>query len=141
MSIDLREHFDRLLAEQRNTNDAKLDGIKDSIASLKEVIQASMLAQKEAVQAQQISNDKAVAASEVNAEKWRLNANEWRGAMNDRERNLMPRSETERLFEALSAQITEVKTWASEGYGKNQMLGYVVGAAGVIVGIAVAIIK
>jgi len=33
--------------------------------------------------------EKAVQIAETNAEKWRVNANEWREAMNDRERNFL----------------------------------------------------
>ncbi len=33
--------------------------------------------------------EKAVSIAEANAEKWRVNANEWREAMNDRERNFL----------------------------------------------------
>jgi hypothetical protein len=45
--------------------------------------------QKEAVANAFNAAAKAVAVAEENAEKWRMNANEWRSAMNDRERQFL----------------------------------------------------
>jgi hypothetical protein len=64
--VSLKEHFEKLLSEQDRRHELGLQAAKD-----------------------------AVAIAEANAEKWRESANEWRGAMNDRERNLMPRAEAE----------------------------------------------
>lgn len=49
------------------------------------------VAQEKATAAALAAADKANALSEANAEKWRTNANEWRQAMNDRERNFLSR--------------------------------------------------
>ena len=37
------------------------------------------------------AQEKAVAVAEANSERWRQNANEWRAAMTDRERNFLSR--------------------------------------------------
>lgn len=49
-------------------------------------------AKEKAVEVALANAEKAVMVSERNAEKWRDNANEWREAMTDRERNFLPRS-------------------------------------------------
>lgn len=46
-------------------------------------------AKERAVAAALAAAEKAVLVAEQNAEKWRTNANEWREAMNDRERNFL----------------------------------------------------
>ena len=63
-NISLKEYFERVLAE------------KDK------AITAALAAAKEAV-----------SIAEKNAEKWRDQANEWRGAMSDREKNFVTRRE------------------------------------------------
>lgn len=49
-------------------------------------------AKEKAVEIALANAEKAVLVSERNAEKWRDNANEWRQAMTDRERNFLPRN-------------------------------------------------
>lgn len=63
-TVTLKEHFEKILEE------------KDRALS------AALLAAKEAVQ-----------IAERNAERWRDQANEWRGAMTDREKNFVTRRE------------------------------------------------
>ena len=46
-------------------------------------------AKEKAVEAALAAASKAVEVAEQNAEKWRMNANEWRAAMTDRERNFL----------------------------------------------------
>lgn len=50
------------------------------------------IAKEKAVEIALANAEKAVLVSERNAEKWRDNANEWRQAMTDRERNFLPRN-------------------------------------------------
>ena len=54
------------------------------------------------------SAKEAVNKAEVAVEKRFDNTNEWRGAMQDRDRNQMPRPEIEKQFDALKDQ----RTWA-----------------------------
>lgn len=61
--VSLREHFERLLQEHEKRDDLQHE-----------------------------SDEKARAVLERQAEHWRQNANEWRAAMDDRERNFLPRS-------------------------------------------------
>jgi hypothetical protein len=68
-----------------------------AISSLKEQIQMALISAKEAV-----------TKAEVAVEKRFDNTNEWRGAMQDRDRNQMPRPEIEKQFDSLKDQ----RTWA-----------------------------
>lgn len=95
----LRDHLTSLLREM----EARL-GSADLAADVRneqrfvaqqQAIKDALTSQKEAVAAALVAAEKAVLVAETNAEKWRAAANEWRGAMNDRERTLMPRSEAE----------------------------------------------
>jgi len=64
--------------------------------------------QQEAVRLALASMGVATDKAEANAEKWRNAANEWRGAMSDRDRLLMPRIETEQRLMALSEKINGI---------------------------------
>ena len=46
-------------------------------------------AKERAISAAMAAAEKAILVAENNAEKWRMNANEWRSAMNDRERQFL----------------------------------------------------
>jgi hypothetical protein len=61
--------------------------------SLKEYVDQRFLDQETAVKAALTSAEKAVKISEDNNQNWRSNANEWRGAMSDRERDFLTRKE------------------------------------------------
>jgi hypothetical protein len=54
------------------------------------------------------ANQEALAITAESAEKWRQNSNEWRGAMDDRERNLMPRQLADQQHHALLGNIAEL---------------------------------
>jgi DNA repair exonuclease SbcCD ATPase subunit len=72
-------------------------------------VSAALAAQQEAVAAALAASDKAVDKAEINAEKWRDQANEWRGAMSDRDRELPSRRELEALLTGLQSSIGEIK--------------------------------
>lgn len=68
------------------------DYVESKFQAQEKAVAAALAAQKEAVAAALAAAEKAVAVAEVNAEKWRQNANEWRGAMTDRDRNFLSKS-------------------------------------------------
>jgi hypothetical protein len=82
--VPLREYFQAL----READDRRYLELRD--AQEKAVV-AALAAQEKAVNAALAAAEKAVAVAETNAEKWRMNANEWRAAMNDRERQFFSR--------------------------------------------------
>lgn len=61
--------------------------------SLKDYVDKRFEESEKAVQAALASAEKAVNKAEATGEKWRDNANEWRGAMSDRERDFLTRKE------------------------------------------------
>jgi hypothetical protein len=60
---------------------------------LKEYIDKISEADKKAVNVALIASEKAVDKAEANTRDWQKTANEWRGAMNDRERDFLTRKE------------------------------------------------
>lgn len=60
--VSLRDHFERLLKEHERLDDLR-----------------------------HVATEKALHIAEMNTERWRANANEWRAAMDDRERNFLSR--------------------------------------------------
>jgi hypothetical protein len=82
----------------------------------------------------------------MNAEKWRANANEWRGAMTDREKTFVQRAEFE-TYKASSEKALAVEKERSDiGEGKSTGLSQgwtlligVVGLVGALIGIVIAL--
>ncbi len=111
----------------------------------KQAVKDALAAQEKAVNAALQASDKAVAAAEINAEKWRLNANEWRGAMNDRERNLMPIVQAEQRFTSLEEKIASVTAWQQaaqgSGSGHRESVAWLFGGCGVIIGFGTIVIE
>ena len=60
---------------------------------IREYVDNRFLEQEKAVQAALAAAEKAVLKKEEEVERWRQNANEWRGAMSDRERDFLTRKE------------------------------------------------
>lgn len=86
--VSLKEHIEKMLAE------------KDK------AINIALAAAKEAVQ-----------VAETNSEKWRSNANEWRGAMSDREKNFMPKTEFEEYKKNTDEKISILQRLVYIGIG------------------------
>jgi hypothetical protein len=103
----LKEHFETLLAE------------KDKAVNI------ALNAAKEAVQ-----------VAEKNAEKWRDNANEWRGAMTDREKTFLAKSEFTTYKEATEKAMEAEKERGDKGEGRKagiaQFIGWIVAAVAIL---------
>lgn len=116
--INLREYVDALFAEREKA------------------VEAALAAQEKAVNAALAASDKAIQKAEVNAEKWRENANEWRGAMSDRDRQLPSRREVEQSTKAIEARLTGVENFIQSQQGRSTGLaagwGYLIGAVGLL---------
>lgn len=102
----LRDHLTSLLREMEVrlvSADVAADVRNEQrFIAQQQAIKDALTSQKEAVAAALVAAEKAVLVAETNAEKWRAAANEWRGAMNDRERNLMTRVEADARLNSLS---------------------------------------
>ncbi len=120
--VPLREYVEALFAEREKA------------------VEAALASQEKAVTAALDASDKAISKAETNAEKWRENANEWRGAMSDRDRELPSRREVEQTTASLGDRITKIENSVSNTGGRQEGLnafwGYLVGAVGVLAAVA-----
>lgn len=80
--------------------------------------------------------ERAVQLAFAESQRWRDAANEWRGAMSDRDRVLMPRAETERRLDGIEDKVAELRKAVDDGLasrrGARDLWGYLVGAAGLV---------
>ena len=140
--------------EQRSvTNlEAAVSSIKSEIEGIRELIveadrrygqrfdlqdkavAAALVAQEKAVSAALAAAEKAVSVAEINAEKWRANANEWRGAMDDREEKMVLKDQLNPTIAGLQKEVNELKASVSTSAGKSAGIekawGWLVAAAG-----------
>lgn len=67
--------------------------------------------QDKAVSAALEAAEKAVNKAEANAREWQKGANEWRGAMTDRERDFLPRREFYAMLATGVAVVGAILAW------------------------------
>jgi len=105
-----------------------------NVATLKEYLEEKIRLQDKAVTVALLSAEKAVAIADNNAEKWRDNANEWRGAMGDREEKFVQKEHLNPMLQGLQKEVDELKTFVNQSTGKtmgyDKFWGYLVAAAG-----------
>ena len=77
----------------------------EDVVSLKEHFKEILIEKDKALNAALLSAKEAVQIAERNAERWRDQANEWRGAMTDREKTFVTRRE---LWSAVVALVGAV---------------------------------
>lgn len=86
----------------------------------------------------------AVMKAELATEKRFEGVNEFRAQLADQARELMPRSETEALLRVLSEKVASLADAAHQSAGSrrgaDQVVGYVFGAVGLLVGVVAAVI-
>jgi hypothetical protein len=106
-------------------------------------VAAALAAQEKAVTAALAAADRAVAKAEAASEKRFESVNEFRGALADSARLLMPRAEAEQLFRAMAEKIDEVtsRVNARDNQGRGLSHGWMVlvaavGLVATIVGLA-----
>jgi hypothetical protein len=125
----LKEHFDALFAERDKQY------VERAIAN-KTAVEAALKAAETLNAAAFAASEKAIAKSDINAEKWREQANEWRGSMQDRENKFAARAEVDNEFKNLRSELGSLKESRAEGSGRSggsqAMWGYVVGAIGLL---------
>jgi len=98
--------LDRRFEDNSKLTNQRFDDTNQRFADQDKAVQAALAAAKEAVQSALVSSEKAVDKAEGNSEKWRDAANEWRGAMNDRSREFLPRREFYVMIGTLIALVT-----------------------------------
>lgn len=97
-------------------------------------VAAALVAQEKAVSAALAAAEKAVYVAEQNADKWRNNANEWRGAMDDREKKMVMKEYLNPVITSLQKEVDALSTVVTlstgRGMGYQNVWGWMVAAAG-----------
>lgn len=128
----LREYVLRVIADLALKQQALAD-------AQDKAVQAALVAQEKAVQAALAAADKAVAKAEEGAQRWQDSANEWRGAMSDRERSFLPRTEYQATIKNLEEKLVGLDTWRSAVDAMNlkgdKTSAFIAVSAGVLVGV------
>ena len=96
-------------------------------------------AQEEATRAAFRAADGALTKAETVMIRDKDQANEWREAMNDREKTFMPRAEYQAEHRALSDRITLLTGTRQSGF--NAAWGYLLGVLGLAVAVAAVLLK
>lgn len=91
------------------------DGRREPFVSLKEHFDERLKSLEKMFTAGMASAERAVEIFEKSAEKWRLNANEWRAAMDDRESRFATKVETANL----TSDIDELKARVDRAEGRS----------------------
>jgi ABC-type transporter Mla subunit MlaD len=114
----LRKHIDRVLCEMEKRNTARFDAIRDHIDHAFE------------------SAERAVKIASDASEKRFDSVNEFRAALEDQGRLMMPRTEVEGLIRTQDEKIDELKAQrnmdSGRRVGSSAIFAYIVGAAGII---------
>lgn len=90
--------------------------------------------------------EKAVEIAETNSERWRSNANEWRGAMDDRERKYVGKEQIDATIQAIRSEISILRDTVIANVGKSagmdKLWGYFIAAitAAGAVGVTIAFV-
>jgi len=104
--------------------------------SQREAVAAALAAQEKAVSAALAAADRAVAKAEMASDKRFESVNEFRAALNDNARLLMPRLETERALSSITEKVelltTRLNAKDERGRGMGDIMGWIVGAAGFV---------
>jgi hypothetical protein len=135
--------------EQRTSvtgESALIASIQSDLAGLRELMQETDKRYAERFQAQEkfhaaalAASEKQVALAEANAEKWRANANEWRGAMDDREGKFVLKDSLGPELSALHKEVDVLREnaqlTAGKGAGMTTMWGYVTAAVTLLISV------
>jgi hypothetical protein len=135
--------------EQRFT--AQQEATAAAFAALSKAMDASdrryeqrFIAQQEALAAAFAAAQQAINKAEVSVERRLEGTNEWRAAMNDRERNFMPRLESEQRAAALEDRLAVLSERVTASTGRTRGIGdswrYLFGALGVVAAVISAIV-
>jgi vacuolar-type H+-ATPase subunit E/Vma4 len=109
----------------------------NTLISLREYVDIRFEAQEKAVNAALTSAERAVSKAEMASEKRFESVNEFRAALGDSSRLLMPRSEAEQRISALDKMIGDLKTTVEAK--DNKGIGISAGLMMVVVGISVIV--
>lgn len=116
-----------------------------TVETLKEYIEKLLIEKDKAINLALAAAKEAVLVAEANAEKWRLNANEWRGAMEDRERKFLQKEEFLSYKEATERALSREKTISDVSTGRSSgmmaLWAIIAGVIAIVISVVSFIIK
>lgn len=116
------------LVTLREYVDMRFESIRDEIRTAREETKTALAAA-----------DKAVAKAETASDKRFEGVNEFRAALSDSSRMLMPRAESEAMMKALSEKIEKIDDRISSreerSQGRGDLWGWIVGAVGALLAV------
>ena len=124
----LMEH----ITSMRAYIDSQIAAREQALNAFQEQVSMRFSAEQKAISAALASQERAVNVAENNAEKWRMNANEWRGAMDDRESKFVGKIEYELLRQRLDKAEQAIVASASRGQGMDTSWKFAIGLATLI---------
>ena len=120
--VSLHEHFDQLLAEADKRYDQRFS------------------AQEAATRAALNSAQMAVEKAEASAREWQRNSNEWRGAMNDKDKLLLTRPEYNAAHKSVADRLDALESSRDVSLGKASQTSVLIAGIGSAIGIVLGLI-
>jgi hypothetical protein len=124
---------DRFTAERR--------AVEAALAATQREADAKFIALEKQLLAALASAERAANILETQSKEWRSSANEWRGAMQDRDRLLVPRDTFDTALAARDKQLSDLndRLTRAEGAkkGAGDLVGWIFGAVGLLAAIVV----
>jgi hypothetical protein len=113
--------------------------VDERFAAQEKAVGAALAAAEKAVAAALAAADRAVAKAEAASERRFDSVNEFRAALNDNTRTLIPRAEAEERFKGLTEKLdmltARMNARDERGRGAGEMWGFVVGGVGLLLAI------
>src|SRR4026209_1908109 len=110
------EHLRTLIASNDKRYEQRFDASQKALevgfAAAKAAVDASFAAQKEAINAALAAADRAVTKAELPTAKRFESVNECRGTLDNQQRTLIPRSEVDKMFQAMTEKVDRLQKQA-----------------------------
>lgn len=107
--IKVKDFVLSLLGEKDRATDkafaAQEKAVDAAFAAQEKAVSAALVAQEKAINAALVAASTATNKAELNYKEWRASSNEWRAAMDDRERKFIPRDEYTAAHVALDDKV------------------------------------
>jgi hypothetical protein len=132
---DFRSHVDTRFTDADKRYEQRF-------AAQQEAMKSALAAQQEAVKSALSAAALATDKAEQNLQQWRIASNEWREAMNDRERKFMDKDAAAKDVKQLEDKINDLRASRDRDEGSNKgagaLWGWIFGALGLIAALILA---
>lgn len=107
--------------------------VDTALTAAEKAVGAALAAQEKAVSAALASAEKATDKYEREVERWRANSNEWRSAMDDREKNFLSIDAYTAAHGPLAADVADLKKTRDQNQGRQMAMTVFMGVAFAII--------